>query len=39
MITAETSGRYDYLPATGWVIAFIVVCFVLAFLFRKRGGK
>jgi hypothetical protein len=39
MTTAETSGRYDYLPATGWVIAFIVVCFVLAFVFMERGRK
>jgi hypothetical protein len=39
MMIAETSGRYDYLPATGWVIALIVVCFILAFILKRRGRK
>lgn len=39
MLVAETSGRYDYLPAAGWVIGFIVVCFVLAFLIKMRKGR
>jgi hypothetical protein len=39
MTTAETSGRYDYLPATGWVVAFVVVCFILAFILKRRGRK
>lgn len=35
LVVLAKSGRYDYLPSAGWVLGFIALCFIGAFVIKK----